>query len=164
MAVFAIPNPTKSLKVNFSLSETRKAIKNISRLNSKYSKENFNETIENYKFSASETLNLGCFVDINLSEIETNKTGIDITISRKIGSFDKSFEITKANNHIDIIMNLISLSIGKSDNEVNEMIINSNKEINIQTSKNKKAAKWFYLIFAILGLAFYYYVNYIHKK
>ena len=97
MAVFAIPNPTKNLKVNFTLSETRKAVKNISRLNSKYSKENFNETIENYKFSASETLNLGCYVDINLSEIETNKTGIDITISRKIGSFDKSFEITKAN-------------------------------------------------------------------
>ena len=84
MAVFAIPNPTKNLKVNFTLSETRKAVKNISRLNSKYSKENFNETIENYKFSASETLNLGCYVDINLSEIETNKTGIDITISRKI--------------------------------------------------------------------------------
>ena len=44
MAVFAIPNPTKNLKVNFTLSETRKAVKNISRLNSKYSKENFNET------------------------------------------------------------------------------------------------------------------------
>lgn len=164
MALFAIPNPTKKLKVNFSLYDTRKAIKNISRLNSKYKDENFNEIIENYKFSASETLNLGCFIDINLSEIETNKTEIIITISRKIGTFDKSFEVTKANDHLSNIINLISSIIGKSDNEVDEIIINSNEQINTKLSKNKKVAKWFYSIAAILGIAFYYYVNFIHKK
>lgn len=164
MAVFAIPNPTKNLKVNFSLSETRKAISNISRLNSNYKKENFNETIENYKFSASETLDLGSYVDISLNEIDTNKTEINITISRKIGTFDKSFEVTKANNHLDVIINLISSTIGKSDKEIDEIIIHQNKEIIAKTSKNKKVAKWFYSIFVILALAFYYYVNYIHKK
>ncbi|WP_026726550.1 hypothetical protein [Flavobacterium sasangense] len=164
MAIFAIPNPTKNIKVNFSLSETRKAICNISRLNSNYKKENFNETIENYKFSASETLDLGSYVDISLNEIDTNKTEINITISRKIGTFNKSFEVTNANNHLDIIINLISSTIGKSDKEIDEIIIRQNKEIIAKTSKNKKVAKWFYSIFAILALAFYYYVNYIHKK
>lgn len=159
-----IPNPTKTIKINFSLSETRKAVKNIARLNSKFKKENFNDAIETYKFSTYEVLSLGAYIDISLSEIDKNKTEITITVSRKIGAFDKPVEVSLANDHIEKICEIISFAVNKSDEELEAIISKSVQENKNRNNKNKKNALIFYSIFIVIALIFFIYINYFHKK
>lgn len=170
MAILAIPNPTKKVTVNFSLAETRNAVKNVSKLDAKFVPHDFNDVMENYKFGITEFLSIGSYVDVNISEIDDKKTSIEITVSRKVGTFNKSYEVTNANTHIANMITYISTTIGKSEQEANEIIANTAVMVaekikaKAPSAKQKKVALYFYLILAIIGAAFYYYVNYILKK
>lgn len=83
MAILAIPNPKKSLTVDFPLSQVKQAVQLIPALNSKYKLHESTEAFNQYTFAASETLNLGSYVDINLSS--NSETRTDKTLPLSIG-------------------------------------------------------------------------------
>ena len=69
--------------------------------NNKYKFSKANEIFNQYTFESSEFLSLGVYVDINLNKITEDKTEITVEIRRKIGTFNQSYEITNANEHIE---------------------------------------------------------------
>ncbi|WDT68315.1 hypothetical protein [Cloacibacterium sp. TD35] len=128
-----IPNPKKSIQIDFPIEKVKQSVKNISLINKKYKEYNFNEVINQYSFESYEFLSFGVYIDIHLNTINENKTEINIEIRRKIGSFDKSHEITNANEHIAKTLNAISVLLTKSPEEINSLKDNSqtnNKPVN----------------------------------
>ena len=77
-----------------------------------------NDIFNHYTFSIPQTLSLGAWADISLSSITENKTEITIEIRRKLGTFDKSSEITFANYDIVALIEHISKLIILSDAEL----------------------------------------------
>ena len=73
MAVFAIPNPKKSLTVDFPIEQVKKGVNNLYLIDNKYKLFNSNEIFNQYTFEALEFLSLGVYIDINLSNINENK-------------------------------------------------------------------------------------------
>ncbi|SEF49948.1 TM2 domain-containing membrane protein YozV [Halpernia humi] len=157
MAVFAIPNPKKSLQVDFPIEKVRESVKNISLLYPKYKLFSSNEIFNQYTYESYEFLSLGVYIDIHLNSINENKTEISTEIRRKMGSFNESHEVTNANNHLvktyDCIAKLISLTSEEIDNLKNrnktQVVINS-------TKKNKITATLLALFFGGFGFHKFY--------
>ncbi|MEY8758141.1 TM2 domain-containing protein [Chryseobacterium tongliaoense] len=116
MAVFAIPNPKKTLSVDFPIERVRESVRNIYLLNPQYKFSSSNEIFNQYTYESYEFMSLGVYIDINLNSISDNKTEITVEIRRKSGTFNESYEVTHANNHISNIINYIAqLTILSSD-------------------------------------------------
>ena len=122
-----IPNPKKVFTIPFSISETYNALKSIPNLNTKYSLNKLNETFNSCVFETTELLSLGVYIDFNLNEISENKTEVTIEVRRKLGSFDKSHEVTLANNHIADLVDTLSNIVGKTDAEIQTNIKENNE-------------------------------------
>jgi hypothetical protein len=112
----AIPNPKKSSIVNFPIDRLKQSLDNIHLVSKKYKLEKSNPAFHQYTFSASEFLNLGAYVDVDLNQIDDNKTEIIIEVKRKVGAFDQAHEVSLANNHIDNMFDFIGrLTTGSID-------------------------------------------------
>ncbi len=107
----AIPNPKKTVSVEFPINVIKEAVLNVREVDIQYKLTSSNELMNLYTYQASEFLSLGVYVDINLSKISESKTDINIEVRRKIGSFDKSYEVTQANQHIEKLLSLITKAI-----------------------------------------------------
>ena len=108
MALFGIPNPTKKITIDFSIESVKKGLDRIPVVsNKKYSITKINSAFNQYTLEALEFLSVGVFIDFNLLSINDNRTEISIEVRRKIGSFDQSYEVTNANNHIDNLINFL---------------------------------------------------------
>lgn len=104
-----IPNPKKSVVVDFTLDEIKSVLIKLPKyFGNKYTLDAQNDLMSQYTFGALEFLSLGVSIDINLNYVTENKTNIEVEVRRKIGAFDKSFEVQKANQHIQNIFNGIS--------------------------------------------------------
>lgn len=121
MAVFAIPNPKKSIIVDFPIERIKQSVQNIRLVNNKYKFTKANEIFNQYTYESLEFLSLGIFADINLNSLAENKTEITIEIRRKIGSFNQSYEVTKANEHIDKIFAAIANLTAKSPEQIEQL-------------------------------------------
>ena len=121
MALFAIPNPQKSTQVDFPIERVKLSVQNISLINNKYKFTSSNEIFNQYTFEALELLSLGVFIDINLNSLGENKTEITVEIRRKIGSFNQSYEVTRANEHLVKIFDCIAKLTMKSPEEIEEL-------------------------------------------
>jgi len=117
----AIPNPKKTLVIDFSIEKIKSTIEFIPLLNSKYKFSSKNEILNSYIFEALEFLSLGIFADISLSKLDDNRTEITIEIRRKIGAFDQAHEVSRANDHIAAVFELISKCIVLSESEISEL-------------------------------------------
>ncbi len=117
----AIPNPKKTLVIDFSIEKIKSTIEFIPLLNSKYKFSSKNEILNSYIFEALEFLSLGIFADISLSKLDDNRTEITIEIRRKIGAFDQAHEVSRANDHIATVFELISKCIVLSESEISEL-------------------------------------------
>ena len=119
----SIPNPKKTFVVDFPLAHVFETIQFIPLIDKdkKYRFNSKNDILKSLIFEALEFLSLGVYIDINLTEIAESKTQIDLEIRRKVGSFDKSHEVTAANNHISKFSNLISLSIGATEEQITQL-------------------------------------------
>lgn len=143
MAVFAIPNPKKTTIVDFPIERVKLSVQNISLINNKYKFSNSNEIFNQYTFQAVEFLSLGVYIDINLNKVDENKTEITVEVRRKIGTFDQSYEVTKANEHLVKIFECIANLTVKTPEEIEQLkanLINSQiatkQKPNINTSRN----------------------------
>lgn len=117
----AISNPKKTLAIDFSIEKIKSTIEFIPLLNSKYKFSSKNDILNSYIFEALEFLSLGIFADISLSKLDDKRTEITIEIRRKIGAFDEAHEVSRANDHIAAIFELISKCIVLSENEILEL-------------------------------------------
>ena len=118
MALFAIPNPKKSVQVDFPVEVVKQSVKNINLINDKYKFTSSNEIFNQYTYEALEFLSLGVFIDINLNALNENKTEIVVEVRRKLGSFNQSHEVTKANEHLVKIFDAIAKLTGKTTAEI----------------------------------------------
>lgn len=104
----AIPNPKKTITVDFPLETIKEAVTFIRGLDQKYILHDSNAIFNQYTFSSPEFLSLGVYIDINLSAETESRTEITIEVKRKYGAFDAEREITYANEHIDNILTTIA--------------------------------------------------------
>jgi hypothetical protein len=138
MAVFAIPNPKKSLTIDFPIEQVKKGVNNLYLIDNEYKLFNSNEIFNQYTFESLEFLSLGVYIDINLSNINENKTEITIEVRRKIGTFNQSHEVTNANNHIQLIIENLSKSIILDDVQIEQLIEIETKEEDVIVTQNIK--------------------------
>jgi hypothetical protein len=104
----AIPNPKKTVTIDIPISQVKVASRNIDKVMKSCHFTEENDIFNSYKFSRSEFLSLGAFININLTEINDTKTQIEIEITRTVGAFDDWVEVQKANKHIEETVNAIS--------------------------------------------------------
>jgi DNA-directed RNA polymerase subunit RPC12/RpoP len=142
----AIPNPKKSITIDFPISKLKETIGFIPLTKDKaYKFTSKNEVFNLYTFEATECLSLGVYIDISLSEVSENKTTIDREVRRKIGAFDKAHEVTSANNHISKIIELISLCVSLTDENIASLNKSTTKEqvqFNGFISKEENTSKY----------------------
>ncbi len=141
----AIPNPKKSLVIDFTITAVKSTIEFIPLLNSKYKFSSKNEVLNSYTFEALEFLSLGIFADISLSKLDEARTEITIEIRRKIGAFDQAHEVSKANDHIAALFELISKCIVLSEAEMKDL------ETKKSTTPEKKGCM-VAILFGLTGL------------
>jgi hypothetical protein len=129
-----LPNPKKTINVNINIEDVKKAVKKVS---NKYYLLEEDEILNQYKFNASQFLNLGSYAFVNLDELSKTRTSITIEISRKVGSFDSSVEIANANRHIDSLFSEISNVIRRKDEVKSNTSSLTNFELSELESKNR---------------------------
>ncbi|MFM7006336.1 MAG: hypothetical protein ACKOWX_03690 [Flavobacteriales bacterium] len=139
----AIPNPKKTLVIDFTINTIKTNIEFLPLLNSKYKFSSKNEVLNTYTFEALEFLSLGIFADISLSKQDESRTEITIEIRRKIGAFDQAHEVSKANDHIAALFELISKCIVLSDSEIKDL----------ETKKNSVPAKKGCMLIILLAIS-----------
>ena len=104
----AIPNPTKSITIDFPIQSVKDSIVNVpTALKFTHFRES-NEMFNTYTFARTEFLSMGALINVNLTEISENKTQINIEIARQIGAFDNWVEVSKANQHITGFINALA--------------------------------------------------------
>lgn len=111
----AIPNPKKTINIEFPIKKVKDSLPAIPALNSKYKSTSANDLLNLFTFEAFETLSLGVYIDISLKKESETATELTIEVRRKVGSFNQSHEVTNANNHIQNMLQLISSALSISD-------------------------------------------------
>lgn len=135
----AIPNPKKSLDIDFSLEQVFNAIMLIPLKNTKYKFNSKNDVLKTFRFEAYELLSLGVYIDISISAISDTKSKVEIEVSRKIGAFDQTYEITNANEHIVKITTTLSECLVLKPEDVKQLEDN-NKALASKKGCGKTAA------------------------
>ncbi len=111
-------------------------VQNLSLENNKYKFTKANEIFNQYTYEALEFLSLGVFIDINLNVVDANKTEITLEVRRKIGTFNHSHEITKANEHLSKVFDCIAKLTSKSIDEIETL--KAPKSVIVPTTITKK--------------------------
>jgi len=104
----AIPNPTKSITIDFPIQKVKDAIINVPKVFKFTHFRESNEMFNTYTFSRTEFLSMGALINVNLTEVSKSKTQVNIEISRQIGAFDSWVEVSKANDHISGFINALA--------------------------------------------------------
>jgi len=117
----AIPNPKKSVTLQFPFDDVKEAVKFISDMRPSYTVFNTNDVLNIYTFSATETLSLGVYIDVAVVKVDETSTRLDIEIRRKIGAFDTMAEVTNGNIHLQNVITLVSNFFAMSDTQRNEL-------------------------------------------
>jgi hypothetical protein len=104
----AIPNPKKTITIDFPIEKVKVAAKNINRVMKFCHLREENDMFNSYKFSRTEFLSMGAFININLLSVSQTRTQIDIEISRQMGAFDEWVEVQKAGKHLEDTINAIA--------------------------------------------------------
>jgi len=156
-----IPNPKKTIEIDFSIDQLKNSIEYITYKNSKYKLFQKNDIINQYSFQGMEFLSLGFYIDINLTSLNENKTRIDIEVRRTIGAFDKPTEINKANDHIQNITKYIGECVVLSNEELHQLKESSTTS----NSDKKKGVSWkLAAIFIVSSIVFFFIFKMIFKK
>ena len=140
--MFSIPNPKKTITIEFSIEQVMKSIPKISAASdTKYGVSEINAIFNQVTLECSEFLSLGVYIDFNLVKKSDTSTEITIEIRRKIGSFDTDVEIQNANYHFTDLVNHLSKVIVMSDEEFNRTY--STVLTNIANKNNEDSKPWF---------------------
>ena len=153
--ITSIPNPKKTINVPFNANKIGEMIKALPSLEKKYKLTKFNDAFKVYTLEAYEFLNLGIFADFSLNDVSPEKTEITIELRRKIGSFDQAHEVSNANRHLDVLIDLLGNLSTMSDEKLQDLINSSLEECKEnQKISNKSWYEFNFLIFATLFIFF----------
>ncbi|WP_211196215.1 FxLYD domain-containing protein [Flavobacterium sp. H122] len=147
MAVLAIPSPKKTTQVDFPIERVKLSVLNINLINDKYKFTTSNEIFNQYTYEALEFLSLGVYIDINLNRLSEDKTEISVEIRRKLGTFNQSHEVTKANEHLVKIFDCIAKLTAKSEEEIEnikQQRVMKNGNTSNSTSKHREISNAWY--------------------
>lgn len=147
----AIPNPTKSLTIQFPLAQVKTAARNINKVMSFCHFREENEILNTYKFSRTEFLSFGAIINVHLKKIDDLTTQIDIEISRQLGAFDDWVEVSKANRHLDETIKAISQILTNGIPQEHVDVKTSAGDITQKTTSFVEA--WVTILGAVAGLA-----------
>ena len=104
-----IPNPKKSFVVDLPIKDVSNMLDNflpiLREIKSGYEMFSKNKLAKIWTLEKLELLSLGVYIDISLEKVSENETRVEIEVRRKVGSFNSSFEIQMANEHISNIIN-----------------------------------------------------------
>jgi hypothetical protein len=106
-----IPNPKKEIIVDLPIAFVTEIVDNlipiINGIENGY--ESYDKSImtKTWTIQKTEFLSLGVYIDIHLTEIDNNKTKINIEVRRKLGGYDSPLEVQVANDHIKNILKSI---------------------------------------------------------
>jgi len=106
-----IPNPKKNIKVDYSLADVTQAVEHLPLLTARYKLVKSTPAFNLFTFHSFEFLSAGVYIDVFLSSITETKTEIDLEVGKANGSFDKSHEISLANDHLATITDLLTESL-----------------------------------------------------
>jgi hypothetical protein len=116
-----IQNPKKEIHLEFPIDLVKNSIKRIAETKSNnYKLENVNDILNQITLSSFEFLSVGVFIDFNFIKKSESSTLVTIEVRRKIGSFDESFEVSNANEHINKLTNIMSQMLIMNDSEFNQ--------------------------------------------
>jgi hypothetical protein len=113
----AIPNPKKTFQIDRRAEDVNTALENLNLYTKVYKLNKANPLLKLYTFEATETLSLGVYIDITFAKISDTTTDVTIEVRRKIGSFDKSYEVSNANTHISSLSELLTTSLTNDPTE-----------------------------------------------
>jgi hypothetical protein len=140
--MFSLPNPKKTITIEFSIEQVMKSIPKISAVSdTKYGVSEINAIFNQVTLECSEFLSLGVYIDFNLAKKSDTSTEVTIEIRRKIGSFDNAVELQNANHHFVDLVNYLSEVIVLSDEEFNKKY--SAVLANMANKSNEDAKPWF---------------------
>jgi hypothetical protein len=111
--ITSIPNPKKDLQVNFSNDDVQKVLSKLPQFMQhqkfgSYTFESYDPIIGELIMTKTEFMSLGVKIVISSHEIGDGKSKIQMEVQRVIGSFDQSYEVTKANDHLNSVTKAIS--------------------------------------------------------
>lgn len=150
-----ISNPKKTITIDFPLEKVKIGVERLDKLSRKFKFTKSNPVFNQTTFEASELLSFGVYIDINLSSLSENKTEITIEVRRKLGSFDKSFEVTHANEHIENLIELLAKGISYTEVEFKNFQETEKNELIDKKKKKKKRTLiiWGIVIFILFLLS-----------
>ena len=159
--MFSIPNPKKTITIEFPIEQVMKSIPKISAASdTKYNVSEINAIFNQVTLDCVEFLSLGVYIDFNLVKKSDTSTEVTIEIRRKIGSFDSDVEIQNANYHFTDLVNYLSSVIVLSDYDFNKKY--STVLANMANKSDEDAKPWFakkniatlYIILGIVTIPF----------
>jgi hypothetical protein len=131
-----IPNPRKSITIDFTIQEVGAALKRVPGYAVKYPLHQINEVFHQYTFGATEFLSMGVFIDVGLNEVSATRTEVSIEVRRKVGAFDQWYEVQHANKHIaNLIDALTKLLMNGRDPEKYSIV---QQELTVASKKADK--------------------------
>lgn len=144
----AISNPKKTFDIDFDSKEVFEKTQYLP-LITKFKFTSKNEVLKTYRFESFEFLSFGVYVDVSISSISEGRSKVEIEILRKIGAFDKSYEVSEAGRHIVEISEAISKCIVLNVEQIENLQKRIAEAQNVQANK-----KWYedgWLVLALLS-------------
>ena len=159
MRVGAIPNPRKDITVKGTEEEVSNWLYKIpiymdSHIKSGYIEQKLDEHIGRIEIGKTEFLSLGVNIIIDVNYKTEEATELCIEVQRTVGSFDRSSEITYANEHLNNTIEAIKyISKNKEYNPQRKIGSSSNSSID-NSNEDSSVAGWLVVIL-ISGLVLY---------
>ena len=149
----AIPNPTKTIQVNYPYQTCKELMDNFQSIIDRYKMggykiESKDEVLNTYVLSKGEILSFGVRIHINLQP-SGDQTILNVEVQRLIGAFDQAHEIGMANRYLNEILKGISMGLNPpSEEEENKFI----EQQNILNNSDSSLVWWFIIIMMVVLL------------
>ena len=163
MRVGAIPNPRKEITVKGTEEEVSNWLYKIpiymhTHIKSGYIQQKLDEQIGRIEIGKTEFLSLGVNIIIDVNYKSEEATELCIEVQRTVGSFDRSAEISYANDHLNNTVQAIKY-ISKNKEYNPERKINSVSNSSIDKSNEDSSLVSGLVVFSILViLVFVFYI------
>lgn len=143
-----INNPKKSVSVDMNINRIRMMVKNLYKvytnivINNVDNKED--DFINTYYYHVREFgLTCGARAVITLKKINENTTEIEVEMQREVGSYNRGYEVHKADKQIESIFSALSFLSTKTESEIETIKLNENEVI---TTENNGCAMVFVIM------------------
>lgn len=162
MRVGAIPNPRREITVKGTEEEISKWLYKIpiymdTHIKSGYIQQKLDEQIGRIEIGKTEFLSLGVNIVIDVNYMSEEASELCIEVQRTIGSFDRSAEISYANDHLNNTVQAIKY-ISKNKEYNPEKKINSFSDNSIDKSNEDSSLIGGLVVFSILVIVVIYFI------